>query len=290
MTGTSRPSARLVDDQTSATIKNEFTHPDAGPLTIERSSRPGVKVLVASGVALAAAAAAITASHVLARSVDQAAAAAPPSVGVSVPLQREVDGRLEFLGQFSAVQQVDLRAQVGGNLTQIGFKDGDIVHQGDLLVEAKYNGEPDYGQASAALCGALFQMAIENAGSLDRDKVRDELAKLDVVTFFGPVRFGPNGQINSLAPPVFQIQGAKPVVLFPLAIKQGDLKVGVDQSASRMSSLRANGSRECAPDDKLRRSNPCLSVRSPRVDCFVAGAPRNDGECVVHLDRIRIGR
>jgi branched-chain amino acid transport system substrate-binding protein len=96
------------------------------------------------------------------------------------------------------------------------------------LYKAKYHSEPDYGQASAALCGALFQMAIEKAGSLDRDKVRDELAKLDVVTFFGPVKFGANGQINSLDPPVFQIQGAKPVVLFPQAIKQGDLKVGVD--------------------------------------------------------------
>jgi branched-chain amino acid transport system substrate-binding protein len=96
------------------------------------------------------------------------------------------------------------------------------------LFKEKYHSEPDYGQASAALCGALFQMAIEKADSLDRDKVRDELAKLDVVTFFGPVKFGANGQINSLDPPVFQIQGAKPVVLFPPAIKQGDLKLGVD--------------------------------------------------------------
>jgi branched-chain amino acid transport system substrate-binding protein len=96
------------------------------------------------------------------------------------------------------------------------------------LFREKYNSEPDYGQASAAVCGALFQMAIERAGSLDRDKVRDELAKLDVVTFWGPVKFGPNGQINSLEPPVFQIQGAKPVVLFPNAIKQGDLKLGVN--------------------------------------------------------------
>jgi branched-chain amino acid transport system substrate-binding protein len=96
------------------------------------------------------------------------------------------------------------------------------------LFREKYKSEPDYGQASAAVCGALFQMAIERAGSLDRDKVRDELAKLDVVTFWGPVRFGPNGQINSLEPPVFQIQGAKPVVLFPQAIKQGDLKLGVN--------------------------------------------------------------
>src|SRR3984957_7035064 len=96
------------------------------------------------------------------------------------------------------------------------------------LFREKYHYDPDYGQASAAVCGALFQLAIEHANSLDRDKVRDELAKMDVVTFWGPVRFGPNGQINSLEPPVFQIQGAKPVVLFPTAIKQGDLKLGVD--------------------------------------------------------------
>jgi branched-chain amino acid transport system substrate-binding protein len=96
------------------------------------------------------------------------------------------------------------------------------------LFREKYHSDPDYGQASAALCGALFQMAIERSGSLDRDKVRDELAKLDVVTFFGPVKFGPTGQINSLEPPVFQIQGAKPIVLFPQAIKQGELKLGVN--------------------------------------------------------------
>src|SRR5258707_4113240 len=60
-------------------------------------------------------------------------APSPPQVAVSAPLQRDVDTRLQFLGQFSAVQHVELRAQVGGTLTQIGFKDGDIVHKGDLL-------------------------------------------------------------------------------------------------------------------------------------------------------------
>ncbi|NUU43567.1 amino acid ABC transporter substrate-binding protein [Tardiphaga sp. 71_E8_N1_1] len=96
------------------------------------------------------------------------------------------------------------------------------------LFKDKYKLEPDYAHASAAVCGALFQMAIEKAGSLDRDKVRDELAKMDVVTFWGPVKFGANGQINSLEPPVFQIQAGKPVVLFPDAIKQGDFKLGVN--------------------------------------------------------------
>ena len=59
--------------------------------------------------------------------------AAPAVVDVSQPLQRDLQGQLSFLGQFAAVSQVELRAQVGGTLIQIGFKDGDIVHKGDVL-------------------------------------------------------------------------------------------------------------------------------------------------------------
>src|ERR1700733_14607952 len=61
--------------------------------------------------------------------------AAPPVVTVSAPLAHNLDTRRQFLGQFSAVQKVELRAQVGGTLTAIHFKDGDIVHKGDLLFE-----------------------------------------------------------------------------------------------------------------------------------------------------------
>jgi RND family efflux transporter MFP subunit len=45
----------------------------------------------------------------------------------------ELNTRLGFLGQFSAVDHVELRPQVGGTLTGIHFKDGDIVRKGDLL-------------------------------------------------------------------------------------------------------------------------------------------------------------
>ena len=56
-----------------------------------------------------------------------------PHVVVSRPLVENLDTRLSFLGQFSAVSQVEIRAQVGGTLTGISFKDGDMVHAGDLL-------------------------------------------------------------------------------------------------------------------------------------------------------------
>jgi branched-chain amino acid transport system substrate-binding protein len=95
------------------------------------------------------------------------------------------------------------------------------------LFKDTYKVDPDYANASASVSGALFQIAIEKSGTINRQKVRDELAKMDVTTFWGQVKFGPNGQITSLEPPIFQIQNAKPIVVHPAGIKQGDLRIGV---------------------------------------------------------------
>lgn len=57
----------------------------------------------------------------------------PPQVTVSTPLQQMVATTARFLGQFAAVDSAELRAQVGGTLTAIDFRDGQIVRQGDKL-------------------------------------------------------------------------------------------------------------------------------------------------------------
>jgi membrane fusion protein, multidrug efflux system len=86
-----------------------------------------------------------------------------PLVTVSQPLQRDVDARAGFLGQFSAVDRVELRAQVGGNLTEIHFKDGQIVHKGDLLfVIDPRPYEIRLAQANAALETAKARVALAN--------------------------------------------------------------------------------------------------------------------------------
>ena len=99
---------------------------------LRAARRSPAKLWGAFGIAIA-----VVPSAWLAYSHHQSAAAvapaALPQVVVSRPLEHEVDSRLGFLGQFSAVEQVELRAQVGGTLTGINFKDGDIVHKGDLL-------------------------------------------------------------------------------------------------------------------------------------------------------------
>jgi RND family efflux transporter MFP subunit len=83
--------------------------------------------LVAAGV--------IEGPRLLASPPAEGIAVSPPVVSVAVPVQRSLATRVQFLGQFSAVQNVELRPQVGGALTQIGFKDGDIVQKGDLLFQ-----------------------------------------------------------------------------------------------------------------------------------------------------------
>jgi RND family efflux transporter MFP subunit len=90
--------------------------------------------LIAAGTAIAVLATG-SLTYLYRQSAAAISATAPPlpQVVVSRPLAREVDSRLGFLGQFSAVERVELRAQVGGTLTGIYFKDGDIVHKGDLL-------------------------------------------------------------------------------------------------------------------------------------------------------------
>src|SRR5579859_2012194 len=94
--------------------------------------KPGMKVWVGVGVAVAGILLA-GASRVHRGDEAGAAAQALASVSVSRPLQRKLDTQAAFLGQYSAVEKVELRAQVGGTLTEIHFKDGDIVRKGDLL-------------------------------------------------------------------------------------------------------------------------------------------------------------
>jgi membrane fusion protein, multidrug efflux system len=88
---------------------------------------------------------------------------AVPPVTVSKPLQRDVDSRLGFLGQFSAIDRVELRAQVGGTLTEIHFQDGQIVHKGDLLfVIDPRPYEIKLAQAKAQLETATARVALAN--------------------------------------------------------------------------------------------------------------------------------
>jgi branched-chain amino acid transport system substrate-binding protein len=74
---------------------------------------------------------------------------------------------------------------------------------------------PDYHNAEASAAGLAFQYAIERAGTIDRPAVRNALARLDVVTFFGLLKFDERG-VNVFKPMVVnQIQGSKLLTIYP---------------------------------------------------------------------------
>jgi RND family efflux transporter MFP subunit len=86
----------------------------------------------------------------------------PPAVGVSQPLQRAIDQRLSFLGQFAAIRSVEIRAQVGGTLTAVHFKDGDVVRQGQLLFQidpVPYQIKVDQARAELESANARLALA-----------------------------------------------------------------------------------------------------------------------------------
>ena len=57
----------------------------------------------------------------------------PPIVTVSKPLERQVIEWDEYTGRFEAVDAVDVKARVSGYLTEVHFRDGQMVKRGDLL-------------------------------------------------------------------------------------------------------------------------------------------------------------
>jgi RND family efflux transporter MFP subunit len=57
----------------------------------------------------------------------------PPAVTVSEPIKRTVFDYDEYVGRFTAINSVEVRARVSGYLDKLHFKDGQLVKQGDLL-------------------------------------------------------------------------------------------------------------------------------------------------------------
>jgi branched-chain amino acid transport system substrate-binding protein len=80
---------------------------------------------------------------------------------------------------------------------------------------AAYHHVPDYHNAESTAACLAFQFALENAGSLDPERVRDALVKLDVTTFYGILKFDSRG-LNVFKPMVVnQIQSGKLVTVWP---------------------------------------------------------------------------
>lgn len=128
---------------------------------------------------------------------------------------------------------LDAIGPVGNGVTTASWFHASLRYQSDdifgstenfvKLFKAKYGSEPDFTQASGAAVGSILQMAIEQVGTLDRGKVRNALANTPFKSFFGLVKFGPDGEANSYIPPIYQIHNQTVVPIYPDNIKRSEL-------------------------------------------------------------------
>jgi branched-chain amino acid transport system substrate-binding protein len=87
------------------------------------------------------------------------------------------------------------------------------------LFKEKFNYDPDYHNASGIADVAIFKDAIERAGTLDKEKVRDAIAATNLSTIYGRVQFSDNGQIKGTSV-VLQILGGEIYQVYPNGVKE----------------------------------------------------------------------
>ncbi len=104
--------------------------------------------------------------------------------------------------------------------TQMNFKGALFADTQQFVKQfkAKYDYDPDYHNASGIADVAIFKDAIERAGSLDPQKVRDAIASTSLDTIYGHVQFSNNGQIKGTSV-VLQIQDGEIYQVFPTGSK-----------------------------------------------------------------------
>lgn len=83
------------------------------------------------------------------------------------------------------------------------------------MFEKQFNYSTPYVAAESSAAVLTFADAIEGAGSLDRDKVRDAIAKTDLMTFYGPIKFDATGKNIAKSMVLYQIQNGKYLVVAP---------------------------------------------------------------------------
>jgi branched-chain amino acid transport system substrate-binding protein len=109
-------------------------------------------------------------------------------------------------------------------LPTLGWED-DIIGSAREFAEdfeAEYGYTPGYHTASGVATGEILQIAIERAGTLDTEAVRQELLNFDDELFWGPTAWDETGQNIKGASVAIQIQDGEVVAVWPPEAAEAD--------------------------------------------------------------------
>lgn len=92
----------------------------------------------------------------------------PPVVVIENPTQEDVNVYGEYVGQLTAKKKVEVRARVDGFLEQMLFKEGSLVHEGDIL----FTIDPTQYVARTNRVKAQLEQAKVASAKAERDMAR----------------------------------------------------------------------------------------------------------------------
>jgi membrane fusion protein, multidrug efflux system len=152
----------------------------------------------------------LAAALTLAAVTGALAQSAQPEVTVAPPLASRVAQWDEFTGRFEAMERVEVRPRVSGYISQVNFRDGSTVKQGDLLFTidqrpfqiAVDSAQADVVRAQAQIVfdQAEYQRALDlvktaatPVSTLDQRKANLEIARAQEMSFEAALH---NAQLN----------------------------------------------------------------------------------------------
>ena len=89
---------------------------------------------------------------------------------------------------------------------------------------ARWGKPPDTAAAQAYAAATVLARAVDLAGALDQDKLREALARLETGTILGPYRVAPSGEQIGMKPAVVQIQRGRREIVWPPELR-GEAKL-----------------------------------------------------------------
>ncbi len=106
------------------------------------------------------------------------------------------DAALGVVGpsQWEPLARYTAESARAANLSWYGISVADFVR----TYTARFNEEPSYHSAGGYAAGLILQYAIEKAGTLDTQKVKAALDAMDVLTFYGHVKFDTSPKMHGL--------------------------------------------------------------------------------------------
>ncbi len=93
-----------------------------------------------------------------------------------------------------------------------------------MRYETMWNEPPTYQAAESTATALALHLAIEAAGALDTDTVREALRNLDVVTVYGPIQFDAKGRNARKPMGAIQIQDSEILVVAPAEASGAELR------------------------------------------------------------------